>query len=165
MAGLSHKAARDVAIATEAWKDCKRQVCEIARGPHDLLPQLTGAWPSGKTTAVLVPDPEALETLARLLVAQDRPSVLIFQADAFTREKLPDEAIPERGQLAVDLDAGDFRVREALTVVAVEVRSGAACCVTVPYSIGDDGLPIFDEASANAAAGGAVEALRAAVRG
>jgi hypothetical protein len=134
------------------FAESKRVRVRRSGGPYDLLPMLDCCWerPTGRERRIaLVADRDLIPTAVQRL-RQDmgwlRPRFVAFLADAWWRQQPADEPLPEKGDLSRAVAAGDLSIDQALTVMAVDTKTGDLDSATLPYGYDDQGDLVFRDA-------------------
>lgn len=152
------KIEEEVKIAVSTFCKMKRAMCERENGPYDLAPMLHFKYSHLKTYCgmLLAGDPVEMVPPAWGRILEDGiPEFVMLMVEAYASENVDNY---RKGAMEQDFKNNpDSRVREAITIQAVDIKTGRQMTGIVRYVYGDDGLPVFDEPSIGECEGKALE--------
>jgi hypothetical protein len=134
--------------AVDIFTGMKRHACEIEGGPHDLAPMMHFKYKHLKSCCggLLAGDLYQLVPMAwRKVLDQGIPEFMMLVVEGYSSME-PQKH--ERGSLEKDFKENpDSKVKEVITIQAVDIKTGEQFTAIVPYKYDDDGLPEFEDPS------------------
>lgn len=144
--------------AVDIFTNMKRMACEQNGGPHDLAPMIHFKYRhlKGCCGGLLAGDPFQLVPMAwRKVLDQGIPEFMMLMIEGYSSATPPENH--ERGCLEKDFKENpDSKVKEVITIQAVDIKTGNQFTAIVPYKYDDEGIPEFEEPSIGACEGEAL---------
>jgi hypothetical protein len=140
----------EVKTAVEVFIKMKRSICEHEGGPQDLAPMLhfkyqhLNAYCGGLLAGN--EHPLNMAPMAWRKVLDDGiPEFVMLMIEGYASTSKPGEDYV-RGNMEKDFkDNPESNVREAITLQAIEIKTGKQFTAVVLYKYDDSGLPEFEE--------------------
>ena len=150
---------KELEIAVSTFCKMKRAMCEREGGPYDLAPMLHFKYGHLRTYCGMLlagGDPVEMIPHAWERILEDGiPEFVMLMVEAYSSENVDNY---RKGAMERDFKENpESKVREAITIQAVDIKTGRQMTGIVRYGYGDDGLPVFDEPSIGDCEGQALE--------
>lgn len=140
--------------ALDKFKEVKLGMCQRFKGPIDLIPMLHLKYQHlANFCGMMVDAPgdpiDALPKMWARTFDHGFPEILMFVTEGYIKIARKEDANTyARGQFEEDFKTNPGSdVREAITVHAVEMKTGEQVSGVVAYKYDDAGLPVFDPAT------------------